>query len=152
MVCDTLPSQDAFTHQIWNNYLKEYRRYAPDSKQFLETRSEVKVNTAETQGWCVTFFHPRMHPHTKIGFPTLNNIGDICFRNDHSKNCWETLCYLNMHPHQKFGIPTSKNIGAMHWTGIGLEKLTDGRTCGRMDSVITICLPKVLWGHIKQFC
>ena len=27
-------SQDAFTHQIWNSYLKEYRRYAPDSMQF----------------------------------------------------------------------------------------------------------------------
>ena len=44
MVWDTPLSQDAFTHQIWNPYLKEYRRYAPDSKQFLETRSEVKVN------------------------------------------------------------------------------------------------------------
>ena len=47
---DTPPSQDAFTHQIWNSYLKEYRRYAPDSKQFLETRSEVKVNVTGTQG------------------------------------------------------------------------------------------------------
>ena len=48
MVRDTLPSQDAFTHQIWNAYLKEYRRYAPqDSKQFLDTRSEVKVNVNE---------------------------------------------------------------------------------------------------------
>ena len=42
MVCGTLSSQDAFTHQIWNSYLKEYRRYAKDSMQFLETRSEVK--------------------------------------------------------------------------------------------------------------
>ena len=33
MVCDTLPSQDASTHQIWNSYLKEYRRYAPDTKR-----------------------------------------------------------------------------------------------------------------------
>ena len=24
MVCDTPSSQDAFTHQIWNSYLKEY--------------------------------------------------------------------------------------------------------------------------------
>ena len=39
MTCDTPSSQDAFTHQIWNSYLKEYRRYAPDSMQFLETRS-----------------------------------------------------------------------------------------------------------------
>ena len=39
MACDTPSSQDAFTHQNWNAYLKEYRRYAPDSIQFLETRS-----------------------------------------------------------------------------------------------------------------
>ena len=32
MTCDTPPSQDARTHQIWNSYLKEYRRYAPDTK------------------------------------------------------------------------------------------------------------------------
>ena len=48
MVRDTPPSQDAFPHQIWNSYLKEYRKYAPDSKQFLETRSEVKVNVTGT--------------------------------------------------------------------------------------------------------
>ena len=24
-------SQDVFTHQNWSSYLKEYRRYAPDS-------------------------------------------------------------------------------------------------------------------------
>ena len=39
MVCDTPPFQDAFTHKIWNSYFKEYRRYASDSMQFLETRS-----------------------------------------------------------------------------------------------------------------
>ena len=33
MVRDTLSSQDASTHQIWNSYLKEYRRYAPDTKR-----------------------------------------------------------------------------------------------------------------------
>ena len=33
MVRDTPPSQDAPTHQIWNSYLKEYRRYAPDTKR-----------------------------------------------------------------------------------------------------------------------
>ena len=31
-VCDTPPSQDASTHQIWNSYLKEYRIYAQDTK------------------------------------------------------------------------------------------------------------------------
>ena len=32
-VCDTPPSQDASTHQIWNSYLKGYRRYALDTKR-----------------------------------------------------------------------------------------------------------------------
>ena len=33
MVRDTLPSQDASTHQNRNSYLKEYRKYAPDTKR-----------------------------------------------------------------------------------------------------------------------
>ena len=41
MVCDTPPSQDASTHQIWNSYLKQYKRYVPDMI-ILKTRSEVK--------------------------------------------------------------------------------------------------------------
>ena len=85
MVRDTPPSQDAFTHQIWHYYLKEYRRYAPDSKQFLETMSEVKVNVTGIQGWCATLRHLKMHPNTKFkiplntkfGIPSLNNIGDM---------------------------------------------------------------------------
>ena len=32
MVPNIPPSQDASTHQIWNSYLKEYRRYARDTK------------------------------------------------------------------------------------------------------------------------
>ena len=32
MLRDTLLSQYAPTHQIWNSYLKEYRRYVPDRK------------------------------------------------------------------------------------------------------------------------
>ena len=38
----TPPSHDAYTHQIWNSYLKEYKSYAPNTK-ILKTRSEVKV-------------------------------------------------------------------------------------------------------------
>ena len=83
MVCDTLPSQDAFTHQIWSSYLKEYRRYAQVSMQFLETRSEVKVIV--TQRWYVTLRHPKIHPHTKFGIPTSNNIRNL-IRDDYSKN------------------------------------------------------------------
>ena len=52
-----------------------------------------------------------------------------------------TLRYPKMHPHTKFGIPTSKNIGEMDRT-----RKRDRHTEGRTDSVITICLPKFLWG------
>ena len=77
MVCDTPSSQDAFTHQKWNYYLNEYKRYAPDSMQFLETRSEVKFKATVTQLWYVTLLHPQMHPHTKLEIPTWNNIKDM---------------------------------------------------------------------------
>ena len=45
MVFDTLPSQDAYTHQIWNSYLKEYKIYVPDTiflklGQRLRSRSQ----------------------------------------------------------------------------------------------------------------
>ena len=64
--------QDAFTHQIWYFYLKEYWRYAPDSMPILETRSKVKVIV--TQGWYASICHPKMHAHTKFVIPTSNNI------------------------------------------------------------------------------
>ena len=75
MICYTLSSQYAFTHQIWNSYLKEYRRYAPDSMQFLETRSEVKVTV--TQLWYTILPLPKTHSHTKFEVPTSNNIRDM---------------------------------------------------------------------------
>ena len=37
MVRGTPPSQGASTHQIWNSYLKEYRRYASDTKRDRQT-------------------------------------------------------------------------------------------------------------------
>ena len=104
MVCDTSSSQDASTHQIWDSYLKLYKRYAPDTI-ILKTRSEVKVKVTVTRKWYATLSHPKMHPQTK------------------------------------FGIPSSKNIGDMDRT-----QKRDGQT----DSAITICLPKILWGHKNQ--
>ena len=73
-MCDTPSSQDAFRHQIWNSYLKEYRRYAPDSMQFLEIKSEVKFKVTVTQLWYATLPHPKMHSHTKFEIPTSYNI------------------------------------------------------------------------------
>ena len=69
-----LATRDAFTHQIWNFYLKEYKRCAPDTI-ILKTRSEVKVTV--TRKWYVTLPHHRMHLHTKFGIPTSENIGDM---------------------------------------------------------------------------
>ena len=77
MICDTPSSHYAFTHHIWNSYLKEYRRYAPDSMQFLETRSEVKFKVTVTKKWYTTLRHPKMHPHIQFGIPTSKNIGDM---------------------------------------------------------------------------
>ena len=76
-MCDTLSSQDEFRHQIWNSYLKEYRRYAPDSMQILEIRSEVKFKVTVTQLWYATLPHPKMHSLTKFEIPTSNNIRDM---------------------------------------------------------------------------
>ena len=65
MVYDTPPSQDAFTHQVWNSYLKEY---APDSMQILRSRSEVMVTVTQ---------NPKVHPHTTFWIPISNNTIDM---------------------------------------------------------------------------
>ena len=126
MACDIPSSEDAFTHQIWNSYLKEYRRYAPDSMQFLETRSEVKFKVTVTQLWYATICHPKMHPHTKFEIPTSNNkryTPDTIILKGRSevkvkvtRKWYATLRHPKMYLHTKFGIPTSKNIGDMHQT------------------------------------
>ena len=64
-------------NEVSSHSYKGHWRYAPDSKQFLETRSEVLDNVTGTQGWCATLCHPKMHQHTKFGIPTSNNIGDM---------------------------------------------------------------------------
>ena len=43
----------------------------------LKTRSEIKVKVTVTRKWHATLRHPKMHPHTKFGIPTSNNIGDM---------------------------------------------------------------------------
>ena len=125
MKCDTPSSQDAFTHQICNFYLKEYRRYAPDSMQFLETRSEVKFKVTVTQLWYATLRHLKMHPHTKFEIPTSNNMryapdtiipktwSEVKVKVTVTRKWYMTLCYPKMHPHTKFGIPKSNNIRDM---------------------------------------
>ena len=77
MVCGTLSFQDVFTYQSWNSYLKEYRRYAPDSMHFLETKSEVKFMVTLTELLYATLCHLKKHPQTKFEIPTSNNIKDM---------------------------------------------------------------------------
>ena len=126
MVHDTPLSQDASTHQIWNSYLKEYKRYAPDTI-ILKTRSEVKVKVTVTQKWHVTPRHSKMHLHTKFGIPISKNIGDmhqtqcsfietrseVKFKVTVTQLWYATLRHPEMHPHTKFEIPTSNNIRDM---------------------------------------
>ena len=72
-------------HQIWNSYLKAYRRYAPYTKRdrrtdrviTIKTKSEVKVKVVVTRKWYATLRCPKMDPNTKFGIPTSKNIGDM---------------------------------------------------------------------------
>ena len=125
MVFDIPSSQDVFTHQSWNSYLKEYRRYAPDSMQFLETRSVVKFKITVTQLWYATLCQSKMHPHTKFEIPTSNNMryamdtiilktrSEVKFMVTVTQLWYATLRHSKMHPHTKFEIPTSNNIRDM---------------------------------------
>ena len=56
---------------------KNIRRYAPDSMQFLETRSKVKFKVIVTQLWYATLHHPKMHHHTEFEIPSSNNKRDM---------------------------------------------------------------------------
>ena len=128
----------------------------PDSMQFLETRSEVKLKVTVTQLWYATLCHPKMHPHTKFKIPTSNNMRyapDTIILKTRSevkvtvtRKWYATLRHPKMYPHTKFGIPNSMNIGDMDRTR-KRDGRTDGQTERRTDSAITICLPKFLWGH-----
>ena len=125
MICDTPSSQDAFIQQIWNSHLKEYRRYAPDSMQILETRSEVKFKVIVAQLWYMTLCHSKMHIHTKFEFPTSNNMryapdmiilktrSEVKVNVTVTRKWYVTLRNFKMHSYTKFEIHTSKNLRDM---------------------------------------
>ena len=123
MVCDTSPSQDAYTDQIWKSYLKEYKRYVPDTI-ILKTRSEVKVTV--TQKWYVTLGHPKMQLYSEFGIPISKNMryapdsmqfletrSEVKFKVIVTQLWYMTLSRPKMHPQTKFQIPTSNNIRDM---------------------------------------
>ena len=128
--------QYAFVNQIWNSYLNEYRRYAPDAMTILETMPEVEVTLSK--GWYATLRHPKMHPYTKFGIPTSNNmrfaVDTIILKTrlevkiTVTRKWYSTLCHPKTHPHTKFGIPALKNIGDMHRTRSRTDGLKDGRS------------------------
>ena len=62
--------KDASTHQIWDSYLKEYRRYKLDTKQIQETRSKGHYSVTNLRK--MTGNNPKLHlviinAHTKFG-------------------------------------------------------------------------------------
>ena len=71
MVCDTPSSQDAYTQLNWDSSLKLYKRYAPDTI-IRKTRLDGKVTVICKSYWIL--HHPKIHPHTKCGIPTSNNV------------------------------------------------------------------------------
>ena len=71
----TIRHRKLHPHQIWDAYLKQYKRYSPDSMRIKETRSEVKVTV--TQVRYSTLRHPKIHQHTKFVITTSNNIREL---------------------------------------------------------------------------
>ena len=59
MLRDTLLFQYAPTHQIWNSYLKEYRRYAPDMKRDGRTDGLTDGQTDGGIDKAITVFLPQ---------------------------------------------------------------------------------------------
>ena len=114
MVCHTPPSQDASTHQIWNSYLKKYRRYAPDTK------------AGRTDGHC-----------------------------DYYKNLVRGQGQGHSDPKIVRYSPPSQNASTHQIWNSYLKEYRryapDTKQDRRTDSVISICLPKFLWGHNNAF-
>ena len=124
MVCDTPSSQDASTNQIWNSYLKEYKRYALDTI-ILKTRSEVKVtltpkivcgtlssqDASTHQIWNSYLNEYRRYAQDSMQF--LENRSEVKFKVIVTQLWYATRCHPKMHPHTKYEIPTSNSIRDM---------------------------------------
>ena len=131
MVCDTLPFQDASTHQIWNSYLKYYKRYAPDTI-ILKVRSEAKVtvtrkmvcntppskDTSTHQIWNSYLKEYKRYAPDTIILKTRSEVKVTV-----TQKLYVTLCHTKMHLHTELGFPISKHIGDMHQTQFGFYKL-----------------------------
>ena len=68
MVRDTPPFQDVSTYQIWNSYLKAYRRYGPDTKAG-RTDGQTDGRTDSAITICLPKFlwgHKNITPETSL--------------------------------------------------------------------------------------
>ena len=97
-ICETPPSQDAYTHQIWNSYLKEYERYAPTTK-ILKTRSEVKV-TVTRDGMCDT-------PSTQDAF--RHQIWNSYLK-EYRRYTPDTMQFLEIRSEVRFKVTVTQNM------------------------------------------
>ena len=120
MVWDTPPPKDSFRHRIWNSYLKEYKRYAPDSMPILKTRS--RSQWPKNGMW--HFVIPRCMHTTNLGFlPQMR--WEICFGHDYSKQ--------GQRSRSRSQWP--KN-GTRHWA---IPRCTHTPNLGFLSQVIEIC-------------
>ena len=74
MVRDTPSSQDASTHQIWNSYLKEYGRYALDTKR--DGPTDGRTDSAITIGLQSSFGGIKIN-ETNLLHAHLQNVCNI---------------------------------------------------------------------------
>ena len=124
IICMTPPSQDAYTHQIWNSYLKEYKRYAPNTK-ILKTRSKVKVTVTRNVMWDTLssqdafrhqIWNSNLKEYRRYAPDTMHFLkirSEVKFKVTVTQLWYATLPYLKMHSHTKFEISTSNNIRDM---------------------------------------
>ena len=113
-----------YTHQIWDSYLKEYKRYTPSTK-ILKTRSEVKV-TVTQNGMCDTpssqdafrhqIWNTCLKEYRRYAPDTMHFLeirSEVKFKVTVTQLWYATLPHLKMHHHTKFEIPSSNMIRDM---------------------------------------
>ena len=149
---DTPLSQDASTHQIWNPYLKEYKRYAKDTiilkirsrqqwpKMVCDTLSSKDAFT--NQIWNSYFKEYRRYAPDSIQF--LKTRPEVKLKVTVTLLWYATLRHPKMHPHTQFEIPTSNNIRDVPCTWLflklGQKSKSQWPENGTRHSVILRCI------------
>ena len=120
MVSDTPPSQDTYTHQIWNSYLKEYKRYALNTiilKVGQSSRSQRPEMVFNIPSFQDTFKHQIWNSYLKENkryapgsMQFLETMTEVKFKVTVTQLRYATLPHPKIHSHTKFESPTSNNI------------------------------------------